>query len=105
MVVHFARGRGGASAGAARGRALVLSAHLSGTAIEVGIAFVSATGKRRADIARQTAAHRHVVGHLAFGVLAARTGITLFFCGMKSMSQYILNDVSDRVVDYRHLLL
>jgi len=101
MVVHFARGRGGASAGAARGGALVLLAHLSRTAVVVGIAFVSATGKRRTDITRQTAAHRHVVDHLAFGVLAARTGVTLFLCGLKSILQYVPNDVGDRLVDYQ----
>lgn len=57
------------------GSALVLLAHLGWTTIVVGVAFVTATGRRRTHVTRKTGAHRHVVNHFTFGVLAARAGI------------------------------
>lgn len=86
MVANFTYRSGRTSAGGARGSAFVLLAHLRRTTIVIGFALVTATGKRRADVSLQTGAHWYVVDYLALGVLAAGTGVTLFFCKV-----YILN--------------
>lgn len=83
MVAHVTYGGGRARARAARGGALELLTHLRRAAIVVGLAFVSAAGKRRAKVPGQAGAHRHVVDHLALGVLAARAGVTLGLCEIR----------------------
>lgn len=78
VVVNFAIRSRSTSSGAARGSAFVLLTHLSRATIIIGFALVTASGERRTIVTRQAAAHRHVVDHLALGVLATRTRITLF---------------------------
>lgn len=83
MVADVAIRRGSARARGTRGNAFVLLTHLRGTAIVVGLAFTTATGKRRTEETRQTAAHRDVAEHLTLGVLTARAGMAQFFCKVR----------------------
>lgn len=81
VVVDVAYSCGSASAHTTRGSALVLLTHLRRATIVVGLALVTAPRERRPEVTGLTRAYRNVVDHLAFGVRAARTRVTLRFCG------------------------